>query len=240
MKPGAPGTAHTAYEETAAALPAQPRLEGRVQADVCILGAGLTGLSAAIELAEAGLKVIVLEAREVGAGASGRNGGQVIFGYSCEQSRIASLVGMETSRQMFDWSLEGVRLVHERCARFSIDAQWRAGHAHLPIKPRQVRELQDWRLDLAQNYGYPLHWWSREELRAVLASERYQGAIYDPMSGHLQPLSYTRGLARAALSLGVRIYEHSPVTQLQRGAKPVLRTAQGEVAADFIVLAGNA
>jgi gamma-glutamylputrescine oxidase len=236
----APSAAGTAYEASAAALPAQPRLQGREQADVCILGAGLTGLSAAIELAEAGLSVIVLEAREVGAGASGRNGGQAIFGYSCEQARIAGLVGMEASRQMFEWSLEGVRLIHERCARFNIDAQFRAGHAHLPIKPRQVRELQEWRLDLALNYGYPLHWWSREELRAVLASDRYLGGVYDPASGHLQPLAYTRGLARAALSLGVRIFEHSPVLELRRGGKPLLRTDAGEVASDFVVLAGNA
>lgn len=221
-------------------FPAQARLEGIERADVCILGAGLTGLSTAIELAESGLKVVVLEARRVGWGASGRNGGQAIFGFGCDQSRIAAEVGMDLSRQMFDWSLEGIRLIHERCDRFRIDCDWRPGHAHVPIKPRQVGELQAWRQDLGENYGYSLEWWSADELRAQLASERYLGALFDPRSGHLDPLKYVRGLAQAALSLGVRIFEASPVTQLQRGEHPVLRTAQGEVHCDFAVLAGNA
>jgi hypothetical protein len=103
-----------------------------------------------------------------------------------------------------------------------------------------VRELQDWQRDLSDNYGYPLVWWEREQLRAVLASDRYLGALYDPRSGHLQPLAYARGLARAAGSLGVQLYEHSPVRELVRGAKPLLRGAEGEVEADFVVLAGNA
>jgi gamma-glutamylputrescine oxidase len=240
MAASGPGAALTAYELTAPEFPAQARLEGRARADACILGVGFTGLSAAIELAEAGLKVIVLEAGAVGSGASGRNGGQAIFGYSCDQSKIAAYLGLELSQQLFDWSLEGMQLLHDRCARFGIDAQWRAGHAHLPINARHVRELQAFREDLAENYGYELEWWPREQVRSVLASERYLGALFDPRSGHIQPLSYVRGLARAALSLGVRIHEQSPVLSLQRGAKPVLRTATGEVECDFAVLAGNA
>jgi gamma-glutamylputrescine oxidase len=235
-----PALAPTAYESGIEPLPPLPALESRVQADVAILGAGFTGLSAAIELAQAGLSVVVLEAVAVGAGASGRNGGQAIFGYSCDQSKIAQLVGMEASRRMWDWSLEGVALIHERCARFGIDAQWQAGHAHVPIKPRHVRELREWQADLAENYGYTTQWWERGQLREVLASERYLGALYDSASGHIQPLAYVRGLARAALSLGVRIHEGSPVLALQRGSKPVLRTGAGEVVADFVVLAGNA
>jgi len=240
MAASGPGAALTAYELTAPDFPAQPRLAGRARADVCILGGGFTGLSAAIELAEAGLSVVVLEANTVGSGASGRNGGQVIFGYSKEQAQLEALVGLEASRQLFDWTLEGMRLLHERCARFGIDAQWRPGHAHLPIKARHVRELHEFRDDLAEKYGYQLQWWSREQLRAQMASDRYLGALFDPRSGHVQPLSYVRGLAKAALSLGVRIHEASPVTALQRGEKPVLRTADGEVECDFAVLGGNA
>jgi gamma-glutamylputrescine oxidase len=141
---------------------------------------------------------------------------------------------------MFDWSLEGMRLIHERCERFGIDAQWRAGHAHLPIKRRQVRELQEWRLDLAQNYGYPLHWWSREELREVLASERFLGAIYDPASGHLQPLAYTRGLARALFRWACRSSNNRRCSSCSAARSRCCAQAPASVAADFVVLAGNA
>jgi gamma-glutamylputrescine oxidase len=230
----------TWYDRTATPAPEHPRLQGRETADVVVLGAGLTGLSAALELAQAGLKVIVLEARRVGWGASGRNGGQVIFGYGCDQSKIAALVGLEDSRRLFDWSLEGVRLVRERITTHGIDAHWRDGHAHVAIKPRHIDELKAWQRDLAENYGYEVAWWDHERLQAQLPSPRYVGALYDPQSGHLHPLNYTLGLARAAVAAGVRIFENTEVTALQHGPKPVLRCAGGEVQADFVVLAGNA
>lgn len=235
-----PNAARTWYDETAEFLTPLAPLQGAANADVCILGAGLTGLSAAIELARAGMKVIVLEAGRVGSGASGRSGGQAIFGFGCDQSKISALIGPEDSRRLFDWSLEGIGLIHERCREFAIDCDWRDGHAHVPIKPRQVDELKAWQADLGDNYAYETQWWDAQTLRAQLASERYLGALYDPRSGHLHPLKYTLGLARAALSLGVRIHEGSKVLQLQRGEKPLLRTAQGEVRCDFAVLAGNA
>ena len=228
------------YASTAHEAPSHPALQGREVADVCILGAGLTGLSAALELAEAGYSVIVLEAECVGWGASGRNGGQAIFGFGCDQSKIAAMVGIEESRRLFDWSLEGLNLLRERIRKHGMDCDWRDGHAHVPIKPRQVRELQEWQHDLAENYGYELPWWPREQLRERLASDRYLGALYDENSGHLHPLNYTLGLARAARAAGVRIFEQSKVMTLQRGDKPVFKTANGEVACDFAILAGNA
>ena len=228
------------YAASAEPLPAQPALEGDLDVDVAILGAGYVGLSAAIELAGAGYSVAVLEAERIGWGASGRNGGQVIFGFGCGESKLVSLLGKDDARRLFDWSVEGVDLIHARRERFGIDCDWRAGHAHVAIKPRHVRELAVWRDELAQDYAYPLEWWDRDRLRAQLASPRYLGGLVDPRSGHLHPLKYALGLGAAALSLGVRIFERSPVLSLSEGERPELRTARGRVRCRAAILAGNA
>lgn len=228
------------YAASVEPLPAQPALEGDLDVDVAILGAGYVGLSAAIELAEAGYSVAVLEAERIGWGASGRNGGQVIFGFGCGESTLVSLLGRDEAKRMFDWSVEGVELIHARCARFGIDCDWRAGHAHVAIKPRHVRELAAWRDELARDYAYPLDWWDRERLRAQLDSARYLGGLVDPRSGHLHPLKYALGLGAAALGLGVRIFERSPVLALTEGERPELRTAHGRIRCRAAILAGNA
>jgi gamma-glutamylputrescine oxidase len=228
------------YAASAPALEDQALLIGNIHADVCILGAGITGLSTAIELAEAGFNVVVLEAQRVGWGASGRSGGQAIFGFGCDQSKITQAIGLQNSKRVFDWSIEGLDLIKSRCAQYSINCDWRDIHAHVPIKPRHITELKNWQLDLSTNFNYELQWWEREQLHAVMPNERYLGALVDPRSGHLHPLKYTQGLAKAALDLGVKIFEHSKVTQLVRGDKPVFKTSHGEVSCDFAVLAGNA
>lgn len=228
------------YAASAEPLPVQPALEGDLDVDVAILGAGYVGLSAAIELAEAGYSVAVLEAQRIGWGASGRNGGQVIFGFGCGESTLVSLLGRDDAKRLFDWSVEGVALIHARRARFGIDCDWRPGHAHVAIKPRHVRELAVWRDEFAQDYAYPLEWWDRDRLRAQLDSPRYLGGLVDPRSGHLHPLKYALGLGAAALSLGVRIFERSPVLSLVEGERPELRTARGRVRCRAAILAGNA
>ena len=233
----APETWYQASTEPSAPLPA---LSESIRADVCILGAGFTGLSAALQLAEAGLRVVLLEADEVGAGASGRNGGQMIFGYGCEQARLVELLDKQSARRLFDWSLEGMDLIHQRCQRFSIDCDWTPGHAHVPIRPRQVAELKLWQATLGEEYGYPLQWWSREQLEAVLASRHYRGALFDARSGHLHPLKLVRGMAAAARQLGVQIFPGSQVQRLEREPRLRFHTAQGSVTAEYGILAGNA
>jgi len=228
------------YAASAQPLPLQAPLRGAVDADVCILGAGYTGLSAALELAEAGYRVVVLEAQRIGWGASGRNGGQALAGFGCEQDALESLVGRDDARRLFDLSREGMALLRRRIARHAIACDWRDGHASVPIKPRQVLALRRWQAHMAQAYDYPMQWWDRDQLRERLASDRYLGAVFDPHSGHLHPLEYAFGLARAALDAGVVIHERSPVVELVRDARPLLKTDQGQVRAGFAVLAGNA
>ncbi|KAB7764823.1 NAD(P)/FAD-dependent oxidoreductase [Xanthomonas maliensis] len=228
------------YVRSAPALPRQAPLRGHQRADVCVLGAGYTGLTAALALAEAGYSVTVLEARQVGWGASGRNGGQAIVGYGCDQEVLEQLVGAADARLLFDFSRDGMELLRDRIARHQIACDWRDGHAHVPLKPRQAQALQRGIVRMAERYDYPLQWWDRTRLRQVLDSPLYLGAMFDPASGHLHPLAYARGLARAALAAGVRIQEDSAVTRVQAGAQVTLHTAQGQVTADFAVLAGNA
>jgi gamma-glutamylputrescine oxidase len=228
------------YAASAPPPPPQPPLRGAAEADVCILGAGYTGLTCALALAEAGHRVIVLEAHRVGWGASGRNGGQAIVGYGCEQETLEQLVGDADARLLFDFSRDGMQLLRTRIARHAIACDWRDGHAHVPLKARQERALRAGIVRMAERYDYPLAWWDRERLRAVLGSTLYRGALYDGASGHLHPLAYAHGLAQAALAAGVRIHEHSPVTRLQRGARPLLQTAHGQVRAAAAVIAGNA
>lgn len=227
----------------AASVPARtplPPLLGHQQADVAILGAGYTGLSAALALAERGFKVVVLDARQVGWGASGRNGGQVLVGYGCEVDTLEAMVGAADARTLFDFSRQGVQQVRERIVRHGIDCHWVDGHASVPITPRQERSLRGHLDTLVQRYDYPMQWWDAGTLQAQLDSPRYRGAMFDPLSGHLHPLAFAQGLADAARAAGVVIHEDSPVLALQRGPRPQLRTATGTVSADHVVLAGNA
>lgn len=218
----------------------RPALCGDLQADVCVLGAGLTGLATALSLAEAGLDVVVLEARQVGWGASGRNGGQALVGFGCDQAVLEGLVGLDQARALFQWSCHGLDLLKTRIALHRIDCAWQPGHANVALRPRQARALLHEQQRMQQHYGYALQYWDRPQLQAQLASPRYIAGLYDPNAGHLHPLAYVRGLAEAASARGVRIFEGSRVNAIERGPVLQLRTAQGRVRARFAVVAGNA
>lgn len=217
-----------------------PALDGDMQVDVAILGAGYTGLSAALSLASQGLRVVVLEACRVGWGASGRNGGQVLSGYGCEVDVLESLVGVQDARTLFDYSREGVQLVRDRIDRHAIDCHWVAGHANVPITARQAKLLRENMELMTGRYDYPMQWWDQPTLRAQLDSPRYLGAMFDPLSGHMHPLAFAHGLADAALAAGAIIHEQTPVLELRRHPRPALRTASGTVHASQVLVAGNA
>jgi len=216
-------------------------LEGDLDCDVCVVGGGLTGLTAALELAERGFDVALLEANRVGWGASGRSGGQLIFGYACEMQRLAALTSPTDARLLFDWSVEAIGRIRERTARHAIDCDWRDGQLHVAIKPRQLAELRELRELLADGYGYGgLEMLDRAALARHIDSPRYLGGLFDPRGAHLHPLKYTLGIAAAARAAGVRVFEQSRVLRLVRGPAPEALCARGRVRARHVVLAGNA
>lgn len=228
------------YEAEIRRPPALPPLAGHVDTDVCVIGGGYAGLSAALELAERGYSVALLEAQRLGWGASGRNGGQVLAGFGAEgEHAMERQLSREDARRAWDVSVLGVDLVRERIARYAIDCDYTNGALTLAVKPRKMRALDAWARHVMDNYDYPLHSITPSELPEWIASQRYYAGVADNRSGHLQPLKYCLGLAQAARHAGVAIYEDSPVFRLERGEQPIAKTAQGQVKADFMILAGN-
>ncbi|WP_432464248.1 NAD(P)/FAD-dependent oxidoreductase [Agarivorans sp. QJM3NY_33] len=218
-----------------------PQLAGDHQADICVVGAGITGATTALELAEKGYKVILLEGERVAWGASGRSGGQAIFGWAAEQSTLEKMMGKDDAKKMWDLSVESLAVTKQNIAKYNIDCDWQDGQSHVAIKPRHVKELKAWQAQLRDDYGYQgLQYWEQDQLKEQLASPRYLGALFDPNSGHLHPLNYTLGLVKAAELAGVSVYEASKVTKIEHGTKVTLSTAQGKVTCSHVVLACNA
>jgi gamma-glutamylputrescine oxidase len=227
------------YAATATRSQRHAPLSGAVRCDVAIVGGGLAGLGAAIELCERGLDVVVLEAREIGWGASGRNGGQAIHGLACGQDVIERQLGLGDARRVWDMTIEALDILRERIARYDIDCDWRDGFLGVATSARKGAALGRWADEVESKYGYPLTRIAPQEMPRWIASGRYHNAIHDPRSGHLHPLKYVLGLARAAAAAGVRIHENTAVTALAQGAGVTLTTAGGEVRAAQVLLAGN-
>lgn len=228
------------YAASAPPQPARPPLQGAVQADVCVVGAGYTGLSTALHLAEAGYKVVVLEAALVGWGASGRNGGQIVNSFSRDLDVIEQRHGAAQAAAMGAMAFEGGRVIRELVARHGIDCDLKDGGLFAAITPKQMRGLEHHQA-LWKRYGLQgLQLLDRAVLRAHVGSERYLGALLDPSGGHLHPLQLAQGEAAALEGLGGRIHEQSEVLRIERGARVRIVTAQGHVEADNVVLAGNA
>jgi gamma-glutamylputrescine oxidase len=221
---------------------ARAALHGEAVADVCVVGGGIAGCSTALHLAQRGYSVVLLEEHRVGWGASGRNGGQAIFGLACGQDRLESLLPGADARAAWDVSVAGLGLLRELVAQHAIDCDLVAGQMHVAIKPRQLRELAAEHDDLRNRLGYDsVRLLDRAALRAVLASDRYIGGLHDSNGAHLHPLKYTLGLAAAAERAGVRIHEGSRALSWERdGSGLRAHTVRGEVRCRQLALCGNA
>ncbi|MBI1415917.1 MAG: FAD-dependent oxidoreductase [Limimaricola sp.] len=228
------------YAATATPLDKLPRAKGDLRCDVCVVGGGYTGLSAALHLAEKGYDVVLLEAQRVGFGASGRNGGQVGTGQRQDQDELEATVGPEQARRLWALSLDAVQLVRDLVAKHQMGCGFTDGIIHADHRARLVPHSHAYAEKLRTQYGYdkirPL---GLEEMREMVASPAYHGGSLDMGGGHLHPLRYALGLARAARAAGVRIFERSRVTSLGGSTPAIVHTDGARVTADYVVLGCN-
>ena len=216
-----------------------PSLFSDIEVDVCVVGAGFTGLSAALHLAQSGYSVAIIEAQRIGFGASGRNGGQVSGGQRMDQEGLESMLGDEHARALWDISQQSVDLVRELSADMN-DCGVVDGIIHTAHRERYVSEEHAYSDHLRDKYGYgKIRNLSREETRDLVNSPAYFGGTLDMGAGHIDPLRYAFGLARKCVDLGVMIYEQSRVIDVQSGDPALVKTEGGLVHAKFVVLACN-
>jgi len=217
-----------------------PQLRGEHSADVCVIGAGFTGVSTALHLAEKGYKVHIIEANRVGWGASGRNGGQIIGGISGEQ-RMAQELGQQGEKIMWDLRWRGHDIIRQRVEKYQIDCDLKWGYLDVAIKPRHLRSQQNEKNYLeSHQFPHEVRHLSAAETAELIGTESYIGSLLNMGNGHLHPLNLCIGEALAACSLGATISVQTPVLRIERGAKAKVISEQGSVIADSVVLAGNA
>lgn len=230
------------YAVSAGPPPPHPALQHALRADVCVIGGGFTGLSAALHLAEKGVVTALVEAQTVGFAASGRNGGQIHTGLRKDQAELEHWLGPVHAHDLWDLSEEAKALVRDLVARFNIACELKSGLVIAAHNARAARALADDTAHLAQRYGYfAAHMMGSEETQASLGTTIYPAARFDTGGGHLHPLRFTRGLAAAAERAGVAVWEHSPVVSLDaEGTQVTVRTPSADITADRVILATDA
>jgi gamma-glutamylputrescine oxidase len=228
------------YAATRTPLDPFPTLTGAARADVAVVGGGYMGLSAALHLAERGLSVVLLEAHRVGFGASGRNGGQVGSGQRQDQDWLEKAVGRDHARRLWDMAEDTKALVRDLITRHQMPVPFRPGVAHACYSDAEVGHARSYADHLARQYGYDqTEVLDRPAIRRLIGSQAFAGGALDRGAGHIHPLNFAIGLAKAAAAAGVRIHEDSEVLSLVPGAAATLRTAKGSVSASHVILAGN-
>ncbi|MEM9880258.1 MAG: FAD-binding oxidoreductase [Pseudomonadota bacterium] len=220
-------------------------LEQDIEAEVCVVGGGFSGVATTLELAERGIDVVLLEANRIGWGASGRNGGQVIGGYGSKLTNTPSAtdkqLGKGASDKILAMGTECVDIIRERVDKYSIECDLEWGFLNVALKAREMNEFEEWKDELEeQGYPHECKLLDRQELKDYLGTDRYLGGLTDMGWGHCQVLDLIKGEARAAEKLGAKIFEQSLVTDITGGAEVVVKTASGRVKAKTLVLCGNA
>lgn len=228
------------YAASAHKAPLQPALAGAISAEICIIGGGFSGVAAALSLAERGHDVVLLEAHRIGWGASGRNGGQVLPGWSGEGEMIRQL-GPRAQEFLRRTRYRGHDIIEGRLKKYAIDCDYAHGAATVALNAKQMAALQaEFDETSAGGSGDHLELVDAGGLKHHVASDLYCGGLIDRRAAHCHPLNLCLGEARAAQSLGVRIYEQTKVVAIAHGETPVVSTAQGSVTARQVILAGNA
>jgi len=229
------------FYESAVVRDAYRPLDGDVTADVCVVGGGIAGCSTALHLAQRGYRVVLLEESVIGHGASGRSGGQLLPGYSSGQDVLVRQLGKETAHHLWDISVEAIQLALSLIKEHSIECDLKFGHIDAAIKPRHRDDLLRHMDQLQKDYQYQnTRFLERSELRTFIHSDRYIAGLYDEAAASIHPLAYTLGLARAAISNGVVIHEHTKVKQVQRRGDLIsIETHHGIVSSKYAVLGAN-
>lgn len=228
------------YAATAHPRPEAPPLAGDVEAEVCVVGGGYTGLSAALHLAEAGRDVVLLEAQRVGWGASGRNGGQIGSGQRLDVLTLEEMMGPEAARALWRLGEDAKALTFELIDRLGIDCDLRRGVIHADHRARFVAHSQALVAALSERYGYSdCLYLDRAALAEKVGVPAYHGGVLDRGAGHCHPLNYAIGLAHGARRAGARLHELSRVAAIEPGPTILLRTGQGTVRARHVILGCN-
>jgi gamma-glutamylputrescine oxidase len=235
-----PGHIGSWYAASANDRHVRPALEGSLTADVCIIGAGFTGVSAALELSERGYRVAVLEAERVGFGASGRNGGQIVNGYSRDLATIERRYGRDKADALAAMAGEGGDIIRARIEKYGIDCDLRHGGFFAAFTQKQMQYFEGFKRDYEAHGHAGLEMVARADVGRYVRSDRYAGGMIDKRGGHIHPLNLVLGEAAAAESLGAKIFENSRAVRIDMAGKPTVHTDKGSVTATYLLVCGNA